>query len=57
MIKTRVGKIVKVKNQGKKAGANETYQAVILNITIHFCLQMQRLRLLMKEVARILKTK
>ena len=31
MIKTRVGKIVKVKNQGKKAGANETYQAVILN--------------------------
>jgi hypothetical protein len=31
MIKTRVGKLVKVKNQGKKAGANETYQAVILN--------------------------
>jgi hypothetical protein len=31
MIKTRVGKLVKVQNQGKKAGANETYQAVILN--------------------------
>ena len=31
MIKTRVGKIVKVKNQGKKAGANDTYKAVILN--------------------------
>ena len=31
MIKTRVGKLVVVKNQGKKAGANETYQAVILN--------------------------
>jgi hypothetical protein len=31
MIKTRVGKLVKVQNQGKKATANETYQAVILN--------------------------
>jgi uncharacterized metal-binding protein len=30
-IKTRVGKLVKVKNQGKKKSANDTYQAVILN--------------------------
>jgi hypothetical protein len=31
MIKTRVGKLVVVKNQGKKTTANDTYQAVILN--------------------------
>lgn len=31
MITTRVGKLVKVKNQGKKTTANDTYQAVILN--------------------------
>ena len=31
MIKTRVGKLVKVQNQGKKTTANDTYQAVILN--------------------------
>jgi hypothetical protein len=30
-IKTRVGKLVKVKNQDKKKSANNTYQAVILN--------------------------
>jgi hypothetical protein len=30
-IKTRVGKLVKVKNQNKKKTANDTYQAVILN--------------------------
>jgi hypothetical protein len=30
-IKTRVGKLVKVKNQNKKKAANDTYQAVILN--------------------------
>jgi hypothetical protein len=30
-IKTRVGKLVKVKNQDKKKAANNTYQAVILN--------------------------
>jgi hypothetical protein len=31
MITTRVGKLVKVRNQGKKTTANDTYQAVILN--------------------------
>lgn len=31
MITTRVGKLIKVKNQGKKTTANDTYQAVILN--------------------------
>ena len=31
-IKTRVGKLVKVKNQNKKKTANDTYQAVILNM-------------------------
>lgn len=31
MITTRVGKLIRVKNQGKKTGANDTYQAVILN--------------------------
>ena len=31
MITTRVGKLVKIKNQGKKTTANDTYQAVILN--------------------------
>lgn len=30
-IKTRVGKLVKVKNQNKKKTANDVYQAVILN--------------------------
>lgn len=30
-IKTRVGKLVKVKNQNKKKTANDEYQAVILN--------------------------
>jgi hypothetical protein len=30
-IKTRVGKLVKVKNQNKKKAANDVYQAVILN--------------------------
>ena len=42
-IKTRVGKLVKVKNQNKKKTANDTYQAVILNMngqynpSIHRC--------------------
>ena len=31
MITTRVGKLVKVRNQGKKTTATDTYQAVILN--------------------------
>jgi hypothetical protein len=36
MIKTRVGKLVKVQNQGKKTTANDTYQAVILNSNGHY---------------------
>lgn len=31
-IKTRVGKLVKVKNQNKKKTASDTYQAAILNM-------------------------
>ncbi len=35
-IKTRVGKIVTVKNQNKKSTANKSYQAVILNKDGHY---------------------